>query len=222
MKCMEPSRPGARPVNWRQTPYVSRVCAGCGSVTALGLRVGRACLRSVGVPADSGLRAQSGSCPGPCPAHRPARRTIARTPAPPLARHRPAHARGLASRHRACTPTRPHAPPPGRRGQPPGRFPGPRAARIRAGQPHGIAARAARLPCVCRSMTSGIGYGGTVDIGKISETTGAETDTEANGQPARQAGTGPDGQPTAEPTTARLRRRTQGPEIRPGWSSPAS
>lgn len=63
--------PGSGPVmNWRQAVYVSRVCAGCGSVTALGLRVGRACLRSVGVPADSGLRAQSGSCPGPRPAHR--------------------------------------------------------------------------------------------------------------------------------------------------------
>src|SRR5437660_3131866 len=49
-------------------------------------------------------------------------------------------------------------------------------------------------------MTSGIGYGGTVDIGKISETTGAETETVANGQPARQAGAGPDGQSTAEPT----------------------
>src|SRR2546430_6529253 len=49
-------------------------------------------------------------------------------------------------------------------------------------------------------MTSGIGYGGTVDIGKISETTGAETETVANGQPARQAGAGPDGQATAEPT----------------------
>jgi len=56
---------------WRQAPYVSRVCAGRGSVTALGLRVGRACPRSAGVPADSGLRAQSGSCPGPRPAHRP-------------------------------------------------------------------------------------------------------------------------------------------------------
>ncbi len=49
-------------------------------------------------------------------------------------------------------------------------------------------------------MTSGIGYGGTVDIGKISETTGAESETVANGQTARQAGAGPDGQATAEPT----------------------
>ena len=37
---------GDPPVNLRQTPYVSRVCAGCGSVTALGLRAGRARLRS--------------------------------------------------------------------------------------------------------------------------------------------------------------------------------
>ena len=50
-------------------------------------------------------------------------------------------------------------------------------------------------------MTSRIGYGGTVDIGKISETTGAETDAGANGQPAGRAGTAPDGQPAAEPTT---------------------
>ena len=49
-------------------------------------------------------------------------------------------------------------------------------------------------------MTSGIGYGGTVDIGKISETAGAETGTVANGQPARQAGAGPDGQAAAEQT----------------------
>src|SRR5256714_1172594 len=57
-------------------------------------------------------------------------------------------------------------------------------------------------------MTSGIGYGGTVDIGKISETTGAET--VANGQPARQAGAGPDGQATAEPT-----RQAAAPDVGP-------
>jgi hypothetical protein len=62
--------PGSGPLmNWQQAVYVSRVCAGCGSVTALGLRAGRACPQSMGAPADSGLRAQSGSCPGPCPAH---------------------------------------------------------------------------------------------------------------------------------------------------------
>src|SRR2546427_12893625 len=59
-------------------------------------------------------------------------------------------------------------------------------------------------------MTSGIGYGGTVDIGKISETTGAETETVANGQPARQAGAGPDGQATAEPT-----RQAAAPDVEP-------
>jgi hypothetical protein len=63
-------RGGGPSLNWRRAPYVSRVCAGCGSATALGLRVGRACPRSAGVPADSGLRAQSGTCPGPRPAHR--------------------------------------------------------------------------------------------------------------------------------------------------------
>ena len=50
-------------------------------------------------------------------------------------------------------------------------------------------------------MTSGIGYGGTVDIGKISETTGTETETVANGHPARQAETRPGGRPTGEPAT---------------------
>src|SRR5436190_11357361 len=196
MKRMGAPGPGARPVNWRQPTYVSQVCAGCGSVTALGLRAGRARLRTVGVPADSGLRAQSGSCPGPCPAHR-ARRTIARTPA--HAGPAPPRTPALASRYRAARPTRPHAPPPKRRRRPLPKIPRSWAARIRAGQPRRIAARAAGLPRVWRFTTSGIGYGGTVDIGKISETAGAETETEtvANGQPARQAGAEPDGQATA-------------------------
>ena len=64
-------------------------------------------------------------------------------------------------------------------------------------------------------MTSGIGYGGTVDIGKISETTGAETDTAVNGQPARQAGTGPDGQPAAEPAKAEPTRHAAAPDVGP-------
>jgi hypothetical protein len=64
-------------------------------------------------------------------------------------------------------------------------------------------------------MTSGIGYGGTVDIGKISETTGAETDTAVNGQPARQAGTGPDGQPAAEPAKAEPSGQAAAPDVGP-------
>ena len=64
-------------------------------------------------------------------------------------------------------------------------------------------------------MTSGIGYGGTVDIGKISETTGAETDTAVNGQPARQAGTGPDGQPAAEPAKAEPTGHAAAPDVGP-------
>ena len=64
-------------------------------------------------------------------------------------------------------------------------------------------------------MTSGIGYGGTVDIGKISETTGAETDTAVNGQPARQAGTGPDGQPAAEPAKAEPTGQAAAPDVGP-------
>ena len=57
-------------------------------------------------------------------------------------------------------------------------------------------------------MTSGIGYGGTVDIGKISETTGAESETVANGQPARQAEAGPGKQPTGEPA-----KQTAAPDV---------
>src|SRR5207247_5724428 len=116
----------------------------------------------------------------------------------------------LASRYRAARPTRPHAPPPKRRRRPPPKIPRSWAARIRAGQPRRIAARAAGLPRVWRFTTSGIGYGGTVDIGKISETAGAETETVANGQPARQAGAGPDGQATAEPT-----RQAAAPDVGP-------
>src|SRR6266576_5033655 len=59
-------------------------------------------------------------------------------------------------------------------------------------------------------MTSGIGYGGTVNIGTISETVGADTDTVASGQKARQAGEGPAGQTAAEPT-----RQAAAPEVGP-------
>src|SRR5690348_13622134 len=64
-------------------------------------------------------------------------------------------------------------------------------------------------------MTSGIGYGGTVDIGKISETTGADPETEVNGQPARQAGAGPDGQPAAEPAKPEPTRQAAAPDVGP-------
>ena len=64
-------------------------------------------------------------------------------------------------------------------------------------------------------MTSGIGYGGTVDIGKISETTDAETDTAVNGQAGRQAGTGPDGQPAAEPAKAEPTGHAAAPDVGP-------
>jgi hypothetical protein len=57
-------------------------------------------------------------------------------------------------------------------------------------------------------MTSGIGYGGTVDIGKISETTGAETETVANGHTARQAEAGPGQQLTGEPA-----KQTAAPDV---------
>ena len=64
-------------------------------------------------------------------------------------------------------------------------------------------------------MTSGIGYGGTVDIGKISETTGADTETEVNGQPARQAGARPDGQPAAEPAKPEPTSQAAAPDVGP-------
>jgi len=135
-------------MNWRQTPYVSRVCAGCGSVTALGLRVGRACLRSVVRP----LTAVSGRSPVPAPDR--ARRTVSRPGAPsPLSPHpparpaaprqpgpaapvsparRPPSARPRAPAGRAPGST-PRAPPPGSRGRP-GSLPPVPAHRIRAGQ----------------------------------------------------------------------------------------
>src|SRR5437773_6678521 len=123
-----------------------------------------------------------------------ARRAGARTPAPAS----PAPPRTPASPLPGTMLHAPRGPPPSADGRP-GRFAVPRPARIRAGQPSHPATRAARLPCVYAFMTSGIGYGGTVDIGKISETTGAETETVANGQPARQAEAGPGKQPPGEP-----------------------
>jgi hypothetical protein len=136
-------------MNWRLTPYVSRVCAGRGSVTALGLRVGRACLRSVGAPADSGLRAPSGSCPGPCPAHcvRPGARCpvpgarclvpahhclYPRTPSPaPCTRQRIRAARPPAARRRRRPPGKLSpvpGPPASGLASPPSGPPGPQAA----------------------------------------------------------------------------------------------